>query len=102
MRWYTPFNPTSRGDPVSTRSATLPRSSSLRSPRATTELQKSQTTTIDEPILKFIGAPHPGQIASTGLTASLPHVSELLDQSVQAQRDYLDISGLSLESYILL
>ncbi len=44
-------------------SATLPRSSMPRSVRATTELQNSQTTTTDEPVLKMTCAPHAGQLA---------------------------------------
>src|SRR5512143_2788329 len=60
-----PRRPRSSGEPVSTSAATFPRSSNFRSPRAITELQNSHTTTIEEPDLKAIGAPHAGQATST-------------------------------------
>ena len=46
--------------------ATLPRSSSLRSVRATTEWQYSQMVTRLLPVLNVTGAPQAGQGASTG------------------------------------
>jgi hypothetical protein len=54
-------------DPVSTSSATFPRSFSSRSVRATAEWQYSQMTTIDCPLLNSTGPPHEGQFATSAL-----------------------------------
>src|SRR6185503_16753096 len=67
MSFHVPRRPTSSGDPVSTSSATLPRSLRSRSVRATAERQYWQTTTIDCPLLNSTGPPHDGQFATRAL-----------------------------------
>src|SRR5688572_33045045 len=67
MSFHLPRRPTSRGEPVSTSSATLPRSLRSRSVRATAEWQYSQMTTIDWPLLNSTGPPHDGQLATRAL-----------------------------------